>query len=89
MTSGVPNKTAHNHLILVYLQLLQYICAGVRIRASVGNGESKKLLGGAEENPSILIKENRSSLLIRATALYHGTNTEHACSQWQAPHTTD
>lgn len=30
--------------------------------------EREKMFGGAEEKPSILIMENRSSLLIRATA---------------------
>lgn len=36
----------------------------------------EKMFGGAEEKPSILIMENRSSLLIRATAFYHSTNAE-------------
>lgn len=45
--------------------------------ASVRKSEEKeKMFGGAEEKPSILIMENRSSLLIRATAFCHSTNAE-------------
>lgn len=34
------------------------------------------MLGSAEERPSVLIMENRSSLLIRATGFYHSTNAD-------------
>lgn len=36
--------------------------------ASAGKGCGGEVLGGAEEKPSLLITENRSSLLIRAAA---------------------
>ena len=67
------------HLVLFYIQL-----SSVSVwRSNRERGlqlkrvrEREKMLGGAEEKPSILIMENRSSLLIRATAFYHSTNAE-------------
>lgn len=67
------------HLVLFYIQLWSVSVWGSkrewgfqleRVR------EREKMFGGAEEKPSILIMENRSSLLIRATAFYHSTNAE-------------